>query len=73
MKSQHTLLDLSVLPPHARNQLVGLYEFMRREYGKGPTPPSFKKKGGAFSAFLAEPVEVEKVTRFGRDELHERE
>ena len=74
MEAQQTNLDLSDMPRHARIELLDFYAFLRQKYGgeqnaSSPKPRTRKKP---FASFLAEPVPVEKITKFRRDDLHER-
>lgn len=74
MKAQQIKLDLSGMPPHAKLELLDFYEFLRQKYGgeqtaASPKPRTRKK---AFQTFLSNTVPVEKITRFSRDDLHER-
>jgi hypothetical protein len=74
MKAQQIQLDLSGMPPHAKIELLDFYEFLRQKYGgeqtaASPKPRTRKK---AFQTFLSNTVPVEKITRFSRDDLHER-
>ena len=72
MKAQKEMLDLSVMPPHARTELLDFYEFLCRKYGCEEIVLLPKQRKPPFSAFLADPVLVKKITEFSRDDLHER-
>ncbi len=74
MDPQPTTLDLSDMPPHARMELLDFYEFLRQKYGgeQNVSSPKPQTRTKAFAAFLAEPVPVEKITKFSREDLHER-
>lgn len=71
METRPIILDLTVLPPRARKQILGLYEFMRREYGNAEMAIN-KENEESFSGFLSDPVVVEKIIFSSRGELHER-
>jgi len=74
MKSQKNPLDLSVLPPHAKGELLDFYEFLCEKYGIDNLEAASKsdRKGKRFSMFLANKINVQEINRFSRNEMHER-
>lgn len=74
MKAQQIQLDLSGMPSHAKIELLDFYEFLRQKYGGEQTaaPPKPRTRTKAFQTFLSNTVPVEKITKFSRDDLHER-
>lgn len=71
MEPRQTKLNLSGMPPRVRDELLDFYEFLCQKYGKEQNGKPFELKGKAFSNFLANPVIVDKVTRFSREALHD--
>ena len=59
--------DLSILPEPAKQMLLDFYQFLVEKYGEKP-----KDKQSRFQKFLSDPIEVATITRFSREELHDR-
>ncbi len=60
-----TILDISDLPDHAKNQLTDFYEFLKTKYALNA-----KKENRDLSRLV--PRKVQTFTFLARDESHER-
>ena len=70
MNIQSQSLDLTSLPPEARRELLDFYEFLCLKYAKADRPD--QSKGNGLSAFLDEPIQVDRFIPYIREELHKR-
>jgi len=70
MNISRTTIDMSFLPEHAQIQLLDFYDFLKSKY-IGIQSQKYSGKG-RFSEFLSNPVPVEKIRPYTREELHER-
>jgi len=70
MNISQTTFDLSRLPEHAQIQLLDFYDFLKGKYGGIQKPEHSGRR--RFAQFLSNPVPVEKIRRYTREELHER-
>lgn len=65
-------IDLTLLPEHARMELLDFYEFLSAKYGTSSKPPAAGSKRGRFAKFIESPIRLEKFVTYTREELHER-
>ncbi len=63
---------LTLLPEHARMELLDFYEFLSAKYGISSKPAAAKSKKGRFSKFIESPIRLRKSVKYTREELHER-
>lgn len=68
MTISETLLDLSLLPHNARQELVDFYEFLTQKYQRSVETPA----ASPFTSFLKTPIQVQNWLPYTREELHER-
>ena len=66
-------LDLSSLPEHAKIELLDFYEFLCKKYGELKLDQKFEDPRSRLKKFLSEPVFVQKIQSFSREELHDRQ
>ena len=71
MGNSKMIINISDLPEYARSELLDFYEFLRAKH-KVCSKMDFGKKGFPLSRFVSNPIKVEKIKRFSRNELHER-
>ena len=65
-------LDISSLPEHAKIELLDFYEFLCKKYGGLKSVQKSENPRSRLKKFLSEPVFVQKIESFSREELHER-
>ena len=68
MSTEQRQLDLSKLPKIAQYEILDFYEFLIKKYSIEQDKNALSKR---FEEFLAEPIYVEHMQRFSREELHE--
>ncbi len=69
MSTGHKHLDLSLLPTQAQTQMMDFYEFLFQKYG---TKTKDGEGEARLSDFLSEPIQVEGVVLYSREDLHDR-
>ncbi len=72
MKKSEDKIDVSSLPEHAKIELFDFYEFLSKKYGRPEQEEKSRNARGGMKKFLSEPISVEKIVTFSREELHER-
>lgn len=71
MKNSQTIINISDLPEIAKIELLDFYEFLRTKH-KFYSKKETESKSFPLSRFVLNPIKVNKICRYSRDELHER-
>jgi hypothetical protein len=71
MEHSKDSINISDLPEFARAELLDFYEFLKAKHSNciKKTP---ERKGFPLARFVSNPIKVDKIKRYSRDELHER-
>ena len=69
MENPKNLIDISELPEVARAELLDFYEFLKARHSAKNSPKSNKPP---LETFIANPIKVDKIKKYSRDELHVR-
>ena len=70
MENSKDIINISDLPEFARSELLDFYEFLRTKHICSKKAP--ERTGVFLSRFVSNPIKVERIKRYSRDELHER-
>ena len=71
MENSRDIINISDLPEFARSELLDFYEFLRAKH-KICSKKAPERTGFSLSRFVSNPIKVERIKRYSRDELHER-
>jgi hypothetical protein len=71
MEKSKDIINISDLPEFARTELIDFYEFLKAKHKKRPdlVPESSE---GPLCRFVSNPIKVDQIKRFSRDQMHER-
>ena len=71
MENSTDSINISDLPEFAQAQLLDFFGFLR-EKNNLPSQKAPQNQRAPLSRFLLNPIKVNKIKRYSRDELHER-
>jgi len=71
MENSRNIINISDLPEFAKTELLDFCEFLRAKHRIRPKKVP-GRKGFPLSRFVSNPIKVDKIRRYSRDELHER-
>jgi hypothetical protein len=69
MEELKNLIDISELPESARAELLDFYEFLKARHSANNR---HKINKPPLESFMANPIKVDKIKKYSRDELHAR-
>lgn len=71
MEDSKNIINMSDLPEFARTELLDFYEFLKAKHKVYPELAP-QRGEGSLSRFVSNPIEIKRIRRYSRDQIHER-